>query len=594
MERTLRNARVATFVYFALNGFLLGMWVVHIPAVAHAVGIGHAALGWLLLLLGLGAFAGMQLAGPLTDRLGARTVVPLGAALCSAAVVLPGLAVDTWTLGAALLLLGFGNGCLDVSMNAHAVQVESGYGRPVMSAFHATFSLGGVLAALIGARTLSGGLPPAATLAAAAVLGLVVAGVTARALLPAAARAATAPDAGTAEPWRRIATAHQPRHRTHHVLTVVQQQQQPPRPAMLHQPVQRIVALPVEGRGAPELRLAGAECGQDGGGDVRLPPDGGEFGDPDRSFGAVRALQGEPGLADPAGPGQGDETPGPQRRPERVQFGRPADEGGQPRGEDGALRRLLAGQQLGVEGAQVRAGVRAEAVREETADLLVRLERLRAAAGRPQRADPQGLQRLVERVLGRHGRQGRERGPGAAEGHVRGEPVPARLRVPLLRADDQGVAGTAREVGERGPVPQPEGLVQDPGRPGRVPVGQGPGPVRGQLLEHVQVDVLRGRGEPVPAAGGGQDGVPAEGLAQPPDQRLQRRRALRVPRRHALPDPGDERPGAHVPPAGGGQHRQQGPQPGTAERGLAAVVPDRPAGTEDSVARIHRPILPGR
>ncbi|MFI8287794.1 MFS transporter [Streptomyces sp. NPDC085614] len=203
MERTLRNARVATFVYFALNGFLLGMWVVHIPAVAHAVGIGHAALGWLLLLLGLGAFAGMQLAGPLTDRLGARTVVPLGAALCSAAVVLPGLAVDTWTLGAALLLLGFGNGCLDVSMNAHAVQVESGYGRPVMSAFHATFSLGGVLAALIGARTLSGGLPPKATLAAAAVLSLVVAGVTARALLPAAARAATAPDAGTAESTRR-------------------------------------------------------------------------------------------------------------------------------------------------------------------------------------------------------------------------------------------------------------------------------------------------------------------------------------------------------------------------------------------------------
>ncbi|MET9619753.1 MFS transporter [Streptomyces sp. NPDC006464] len=203
MERTLRNARVATFVYFALNGFLLGMWVVHIPAVAHAVGIGHAVLGWLLLLLGLGAFAGMQLAGPLTDRLGARTVVPLGAALCSAAVVLPGLAVDTWTLGAALLLLGFGNGCLDVSMNAHAVQVESGYGRPVMSAFHATFSLGGVLAALIGARTLDRGMAPAATLAATAVLGLVVAGVTARALLPAAARAATAEDAGTGTPAGR-------------------------------------------------------------------------------------------------------------------------------------------------------------------------------------------------------------------------------------------------------------------------------------------------------------------------------------------------------------------------------------------------------
>ncbi|NWF26931.1 MFS transporter [Streptomyces sp. PKU-EA00015] len=201
METSLRKGRAATFAYFALNGFLLGMWVVHIPAVEHRAGISHAVLGWLLLLLGLGAFAGMQAAGPLTDRAGARTVVPLGAALCSAAVVLPGLATNAWALGGALLLLGFGNGCLDVSMNAHAVQVERGYGRPVMSAFHATFSIGGVLAALIGARTLSWGWSPAATLGAAAVLGLVAAAAAAGALLRPERAAAEEPAAGT--PSRR-------------------------------------------------------------------------------------------------------------------------------------------------------------------------------------------------------------------------------------------------------------------------------------------------------------------------------------------------------------------------------------------------------
>ncbi|MDQ1009530.1 MFS family permease [Streptomyces sp. V4I23] len=201
METSLRKGRAATFAYFALNGFLLGMWVVHIPAVEHRAGLSHAVLGWLLLLLGLGAFAGMQAAGPLTDRAGARTVVPLGAALCSAAVVLPGLATNAWTLGGALLLLGFGNGCLDVSMNAHAVQVERGYGRPVMSAFHATFSIGGVLAALIGARTLSWGWSPAATLGAAAVLGLVAAAAAAGALLRPERAAEEEPAAGA--PSRR-------------------------------------------------------------------------------------------------------------------------------------------------------------------------------------------------------------------------------------------------------------------------------------------------------------------------------------------------------------------------------------------------------
>ncbi|MFD3577312.1 MFS transporter [Streptomyces sp. NPDC058644] len=183
MERSLRSGRLGTFVYFTLNGFLMGMWIVHIPAVEHRAGISHAVLGWLLLLLGAGAFVGMQLVGRLTDRFGARTVVPLSAALCSAAVILPGLATSAWALGAALLVLGFGNGCLDVSMNAHAVQVERGYERPVMSAFHATFSIGGVLAALVGARTLSWELSPALTLGTVALFGLAVAALAAPSLL---------------------------------------------------------------------------------------------------------------------------------------------------------------------------------------------------------------------------------------------------------------------------------------------------------------------------------------------------------------------------------------------------------------------------
>ncbi|HJX86304.1 MAG TPA: MFS transporter, partial [Gemmatimonadales bacterium] len=175
MDRSLRTGRLATFAYFVLNGFLLGMWIVHIPAVEDRTGISHAVLGWLLLLLGAGAFGGMQLVGRLTDRFGARTVVPLSAALCSVALVLPGLAVNAWTLGLALLVFGLGNGCLDVSMNAHAVQVERGYGRPIMSAFHALFSIGGVIAALTGALTLSLGWSAATTLTAMALLGLAAA-----------------------------------------------------------------------------------------------------------------------------------------------------------------------------------------------------------------------------------------------------------------------------------------------------------------------------------------------------------------------------------------------------------------------------------
>jgi MFS family permease len=178
-----RPARVATFAFFGLNGFVLGMWIVHIPVIEQRAGVDHATFGLLLLLLGGGAFVGMQVAGPLTDRFGPHRVVPLSALLCTTTLVLPGLATNGLALGAGLLALGFGNGCLDVSMNAHAVEVEHAYQRTIMSAFHAMWSVGGFAAALVGATTLSWGWAPVTTFAGSAALTLAVAVAATPALL---------------------------------------------------------------------------------------------------------------------------------------------------------------------------------------------------------------------------------------------------------------------------------------------------------------------------------------------------------------------------------------------------------------------------
>ncbi|GAA1712473.1 MFS transporter [Streptomyces yatensis] len=200
MERSLRSARVANFVYFVLCGTLMGTWVVHIPAIEERVGISHATLGSLLVLLGLGAFTGMQIAGRLADRLGARVVLPVAGVLSSTAAVLPGLPHDPWMLAGALLVFGFCNGCLDVSMNAHAVHVEKAYNRPVMSAFHAMFSVGGVIASLVGAGAASAGMSPAAGMGAVGIVGIVTALASAHGLLPTApTSAATATATATAE-----------------------------------------------------------------------------------------------------------------------------------------------------------------------------------------------------------------------------------------------------------------------------------------------------------------------------------------------------------------------------------------------------------
>ncbi|MFE7796015.1 MFS transporter [Nocardia sp. NPDC057440] len=169
-----RLARAAVFVVFALNGFLLAMWVVHIPAVTDHTGVSKSTLGMFILLMAGAGIVGMRIAGPLADRFGSRTLVGVAAAIASVAVLGPGLATGPVTLAIALACFGFGNGALDVSMNTQAVHVERTYGRPIMSAFHALFSGGGLLGSLIGAATLRAGWDARPTLTLAAIAGLIV------------------------------------------------------------------------------------------------------------------------------------------------------------------------------------------------------------------------------------------------------------------------------------------------------------------------------------------------------------------------------------------------------------------------------------
>jgi MFS family permease len=69
--------------------------------------------------------------------------------------MLPGFADNYFVLAATVFLLGTAIGGIDIAMNAHALEVERAYGRPIFSAFHAMWSIGGVLGSAIAALALS-------------------------------------------------------------------------------------------------------------------------------------------------------------------------------------------------------------------------------------------------------------------------------------------------------------------------------------------------------------------------------------------------------------------------------------------------------
>ncbi|MCH6159072.1 MFS transporter [Streptomyces marispadix] len=178
----LRRLRIATTVFFALDGFLFAGWVVRIPAVKEQTGASPSALGLALLGVSAGGVVTMMLTGRLCRRYGNHSVTVVAAALLSLGVALPPLTHSAVSLGLVLLVFGAAYGGLNVAMNAAAVDLIAALGRPVMPGFHAAFSLGGMAGAGLGGL-VAGQLSATRHLLLLTAAGLILTALAGRVLL---------------------------------------------------------------------------------------------------------------------------------------------------------------------------------------------------------------------------------------------------------------------------------------------------------------------------------------------------------------------------------------------------------------------------
>jgi MFS family permease len=164
--------------------------VARVPEVKDAIGAGTGALGLALLGLAVGSLVTMPMAGRWCDRFGSDRVVVVSAIGTAVALQGPAHVSSALALGLALAAYGAVFGTLDVAMNVQAVAVVRRLDRPVMPWFHAAFSLGGLMGALLGGGAASVGLTPAVHFSLVTVLATAVVLCTRPHLL------ATAPTAG--------------------------------------------------------------------------------------------------------------------------------------------------------------------------------------------------------------------------------------------------------------------------------------------------------------------------------------------------------------------------------------------------------------
>ncbi|MDH5834342.1 MFS transporter [Luteimonas kalidii] len=171
-----RAQQHATRAAFFIPGFVIATWAPLVPFAKLRTGLDEAGLGLVLLCLGLGSLLAMPLAGALAARQGCRRVMLGSTVLMLAALPLLALVPDAWLLGLVLLLFGAAVGAMDCTMNIQAVVVEREAARPMMSGFHAFYSVGSLAGALLATVVLGTGRGPlAATLAVAAIAALLCA-----------------------------------------------------------------------------------------------------------------------------------------------------------------------------------------------------------------------------------------------------------------------------------------------------------------------------------------------------------------------------------------------------------------------------------
>ncbi|HEU0206233.1 MAG TPA: MFS transporter [Pseudolysinimonas sp.] len=156
--------RNAVFVTFSLNGFGISAWVARIPSIRDHLHITVAEVGILIVGVSVGSVIGLILAGHIVHWLGGRQSIRV--ALIVAGAALAGVGFGTTVLSsfgvvlASLVLYGFCSAICDVAMNVEGAAVERASGRTIMPLFHASWSLGTVVGAGLGAVAAFAGIDP--------------------------------------------------------------------------------------------------------------------------------------------------------------------------------------------------------------------------------------------------------------------------------------------------------------------------------------------------------------------------------------------------------------------------------------------------
>jgi fucose permease len=151
-DAVVRRATLAVYLAFFVNGFAFASWAARIPQVRTKLDVDPGELGLILLAMAFGSIIAMPLSGWVVTHIGTSRAVAIMSLIMAAglATVAIGYQYGIVPTVIGLFFAGFGSGTWDVAMNVQGAAVEQRLGRAIMPRFHAGWSIGTFMGALIG------------------------------------------------------------------------------------------------------------------------------------------------------------------------------------------------------------------------------------------------------------------------------------------------------------------------------------------------------------------------------------------------------------------------------------------------------------
>jgi MFS family permease len=135
---------------FLLMGTVSMGWVPRIPEIKDAIGLSNGEFGFILLASTFGSVSGAQIGGRAVHTFGSRRVTQVAITIMPLGLAGMGLSNSALPLIFSLFIMGFGYSLMDICLNSQGVIVERVIQKRWMSTFHAMWSVGAFLTAVIG------------------------------------------------------------------------------------------------------------------------------------------------------------------------------------------------------------------------------------------------------------------------------------------------------------------------------------------------------------------------------------------------------------------------------------------------------------